>query len=99
MSTYAELMKQANELMEKAEQQRKTELQSVIVDIKAKMREYGITVADLGGSGSTTRSKKTATVVKYRGPNGETWSGGPGRKPDWVRNVLASGESIEKYAV
>jgi DNA-binding protein H-NS len=34
--------------------------------------------------------------VKYRGPNGEVWGGGLGRKPDWVN---ALGADIEKYRV
>lgn len=99
MDTYTELMKQAKDLMEQAEQQRKKELKDIVDGIKAKMREYGITVADLGGASVKGPSKKMKAPAKYRGPNGETWSGGPGRKPGWVLNVLASGKSIEDYAV
>lgn len=52
MATYSELMAQAQALMAQAEQARKAELAAVIADIKAKMKEYGITVADLGSAGS-----------------------------------------------
>ena len=38
--------------------------------------------------------------IKYRHPQtGEVWSGGPGRKPKWVRNVEESGENIEQYSL
>jgi DNA-binding protein H-NS len=37
--------------------------------------------------------------VKYRGPNGETWSGGRGRKPQWVMQALKEGRDIEEFAV
>ena len=50
MATYSELMAQAQALMSQAEQARKNELAAAIADIKAKMKEYGITVADLGGA-------------------------------------------------
>lgn len=103
MATYSELMAQAQALMAQAEQARKAELAAVIADIKAKMKEYGITVADLGGAASAGRrvgkGSKSAAPAKYRGPNGELWAGGPGRKPEWVRAVLAAGKSIEDYRI
>jgi DNA-binding protein H-NS len=37
--------------------------------------------------------------VKYRGPNGETWAGGLGRKPQWVRNIIDAGRNIEEFKV
>jgi DNA-binding protein H-NS len=36
--------------------------------------------------------------AKYRGPNGEEWSG-RGRTPKWLAKLLESGEQIEKYRV
>ncbi len=102
MATYSELVNQAQALMAQAEQVRKQELADVIADIKAKMKAYGITVADLGGTAARKsgpgRSKSKAPA-KYRGPNGELWSGGPGRKPEWVRAALASGKSIEDFRI
>lgn len=98
MSNYNELMKQAQDLMAKAEQVRKEELASVIADIRAKMHQYGITVADLEGKSKPAQSKSKAEP-KYRGPNGELWSGGPGRKPQWVREVIDAGKSIEEYRI
>lgn len=100
MATYSELMAQAQALMSQAEQARKSELASVIADIKAKMKQYGISVADLGGASSATKKAgKSKAAAKYRGPQGELWAGGPGRKPEWVRAVLASGKSIEDYRI
>lgn len=99
MATYSELMAQAQSLMAQAEQARKDELAGVIADIKAKMKQYGITVADLGGSTGARRAAKPAAAPKYRGPNGELWAGGPGRKPQWVRDVLAAGKSLDAYRI
>jgi DNA-binding protein H-NS len=100
MTSYTELMAQAQALMAQAEQARKNELASVISEIKAKMKEFGITVADLGGTpGRKPGKAKSASVAKYRGPNGELWAGGPGRKPEWVRNAMAEGKNIEDFRI
>lgn len=100
MATYSELMAQAQALMNQAEQARKNELSATIADIKAKMKQYGITVADLGGTaGGVKKPSKSKAAAKYKGPNGELWAGGPGRKPEWVRAVLASGKSIEDFRI
>jgi DNA-binding protein H-NS len=100
MATYAELKSQAEALLREAEQLRRQEVQSVIAEIRAKMAEYGITPQELGvrlsAKPQRSRSKRE---VRYIGPNGEPWSGGPGRKPKWVREVLASGGDLEKYRV
>jgi DNA-binding protein H-NS len=102
MATYSELMAQAQQLMAQAEQARKDELSGAIADIKAKMKQYGITVADLGGAAGGVKKaakSKSAAPAKYRGPNGELWAGGPGRKPEWVRAVLAAGKSVEDFRI
>ncbi|MDP4608837.1 MAG: H-NS histone family protein [Burkholderiaceae bacterium] len=101
MASYQELRSQAEALMAQAEQVRKEEISSVIADIKAKMKQYGISAADLGMSGAARKPRvaKAPGVVKYRGPNGETWAGGLGRKPQWVRDVMDSGRSIEDFKV
>jgi DNA-binding protein H-NS len=101
MASYSELMAQAQKLMAQAEQARKDELASVIADIKSKMKQFGITAADLGSTAGAKKAGKTksSAPAKYRGPNGELWAGGPGRKPEWVRAVLASGKSLDSYLI
>ena len=101
MSKYQELINQAQQLMAQAEEARKAELQGVIQQIKATMAEHGIALADLGGKPgrrAAAGGKKTAEV-RYRGPNGEGWSGGRGRRPDWVLQLQAQGKDIEQYRV
>jgi DNA-binding protein H-NS len=64
------------------------------------MKQYGLTVADLGGAPGAKKGKsKSNAPAKFKGPNGELWAGGPGRKPEWVRAVLASGKSIEDFRI
>ena len=105
MATYLELRARGEKLLAEAEELRVKELNDVIEDIKLKMKSYGLTAQDLGFSGvaGTRRRKNTGSSakapVKYRGPNGEAWSGGRGRKPRWVTEALAKGKKIEDFAV
>lgn len=102
MATYIELMEKAQQLMAEAEQVRQKEIDAVIADIRQKMETYGLTAQDIGGTAAPRKRSadaKTKAAVKYRGPNGETWSGGRGRKPRWVQEALKAGKKIEDFAV
>ena len=103
MATYIELKQQAQALLDEAEIVRKQEITEVVQSIKAQMKEYGLTVADLGGSTSTGQRKvaktKSTAPAKYRGPNGELWAGGLGRKPEWVRALMAEGKNIDDFLI
>ena len=102
MATYLELKEQAEKLLAEAERVREQEIADTIADIKRKIALYGLTAADLGFAKSgpgNSRPKSKQPVVKYRGPNGETWSGGRGRKPQWVVQALQPGKSLEELAV
>ncbi len=82
--SYEELMSQAQALLAQAEQIRKSQKASVIAEIKEKMKTFGITAEELGDTGGTRKKvagSKAKSEPKYRGPNGEPWSGGPGRRP------------------
>jgi DNA-binding protein H-NS len=102
MSSYVELKEQADALLRQAEEIRKQEIAQVVSGIRKTMADYGLTVEDIGGRKATIgkrsgKSDAVDKVVLYRGPNGETWSGGPGRRPQWVKDVVASGGDIEQY--
>ncbi|MCC7544663.1 MAG: H-NS histone family protein [Aquabacterium sp.] len=102
MTTYAELKAQGEALMRQAEQVRKQEINAVVQEIKAKMREYGLTISDIDAPASRPKSagkSKSQAPAKYRGPNGELWAGGLGRKPEWVHSVIAQGKSIDEYLI
>lgn len=106
MATYQELKAKAEKMMAEAEQARKKEMGDVVAGIKEKIKLHGLSAQDLGfSSGAGTRrrsasnSGKTPAPAKYRGPNGETWAGGRGRKPAWVAKALAAGKKIEDFAI
>ena len=102
MSTYLDLKAQGDALLAQAELLRKQEIQAVVQDIKAKMKEYGITAEELGAPSSKKRklgSSKSKAPAKYQGPNGELWAGGLGRKPAWVTTLLAQGANMDDYLI
>ncbi|MGI4778155.1 MAG: H-NS family nucleoid-associated regulatory protein [Janthinobacterium lividum] len=98
----AQLRKQAEEL-------RNHERAGVIDDVRKKIAEYGLTAGDLklstGARNGNTSSKRsvsatpTKAAAKYRSDNGETWSGGRGRKPRWVTEALAAGKSLSDFEI
>lgn len=104
MSEFLKLKEQISALTAKAESVRQAELSKVIVEIRRQIDEFEIKPEELFPEFKTMRSAKApgtraSRPIKYRGPNGEPWTGGPGRRPNWVREVEEAGESIEKYAV
>ena len=104
MATYLELKEQAEKLLAEAEKLREQEIADAIEDIRRKIDLYGLTAADLGFArsgpgGNGGRAKPAKAAAKYRGPNGKTWSGGRGRKPQWVVEALKEGRNLEDFAV
>lgn len=74
-------------------QARKSEQAGALDKIRSLMSEFGISVDDLGTKRKSQILKKSGTVeAKFRGPNGETWTG-RGRQPRWI------GEDREKFRI
>ena len=98
MSTYKELKAQAEALLKQAEAARRAEIASVVADIQARMKEYGISLNDLKG-GQRRPNARAAVAAKYRNPaTGESWSG-RGRAPKWLAEELAKGRSKDAFLI
>lgn len=106
MTSLTDIQNQIAKLQKQAEEIKSQEFQNAVEDIKAKMAAYGITVADLQAGKSRARkstsgkASKTGTpvAIKYRGANGETWSG-RGLMPRWLAAQVAQGKTKESFAV
>jgi DNA-binding protein H-NS len=98
---------QIAQLRKQAEEMRNHERAGVIEELRKKIAEYGLSATDLklGGRGTAKRASSASAAApvkaaaKYRGPTGETWSGGRGRKPRWVTEVLAAGKSLSDFEI
>ncbi len=72
-----------------------------IAKVKSLMAEYGLTLADIGGTKTSAPRDGDARKVaaKYRNPaTGETWSG-RGLKPKWLTAALAEGRALSDFAL
>jgi len=103
MPSLIEIQTQIAQLQKQAEEIKSAELAATIADILAKMEAFGITVDDL--ERAKGRSRKPAATksgnpapIKYRGPNGETWTG-RGLMPRWLAAKVAEGQTKETFAV
>jgi len=104
MSALIEIQNQIALLQKQANEIRSFELTQTIQEILSKMEAYGITLDDLerikGRPRKHSVSNKSVNPapVKYRGPNGETWSG-RGLMPKWLRALTDQGQSKESYLI
>nr|CBA26529.1 hypothetical protein Csp_E36170 [Curvibacter putative symbiont of Hydra magnipapillata] len=107
-TSYRDLKAQIEELTAKAEAARVSEVAAVVADIKEKIEEYGLTASDLGfktdkgtrksvGQAIAEANEKKSVEPKYKGPNGELWSG-RGRAPVWTQN-LPTDKTLDDYKV
>lgn len=110
-SQIEKLQKQANEIKAKefhsTVQEILAKMQAFGITVKD-LQSIKPAKAGKGGRGKSKASsvspakaaKKTATPVaaKYRGPNGETWSG-RGLTPKWLAALIAQGQSKESFAI
>lgn len=69
MATYKELKAQAEALFQQAESARRAEIATVVAEIQARMKEYGITLADLKGGAKKTKTR--GTVAAKIPPSGD----------------------------
>ena len=105
MSTYAELKAKADALNAQAELARQNERMAAIAKCREFITEFDLAMSELGfKAGKQAKEKRkqnagTFAVAKYKGPNGEMWAGGLVRKPEWVRQVIASGGTLDAYAI
>src|ERR1700757_2123581 len=98
MSSYRELLAQREKLEKQIEEAKAREYAEVLNEIKQKMADYGITLAELGG-GRAKNAKvparpRAGVAPKYRDPDsGNTWSG-RGKPPRWI-----AGQDREKFLI
>lgn len=95
MSSYQELQAQIAELQKQAEAARSSEVAAAKAKIAEIMKEYGLTISDLGVSSKAKSTKvREPVAIKYRDEaTGETWTG-RGRSPRWL-----DGKNKDDYLV
>lgn len=100
---YNELLKQRDELDAQISEAKRAESVQAIDTVRRLIADYALTAKDCGFSDAkpkamVTQSKRGPAPVKYRGPNGETWSG-RGRTPGWLTAIEMDGWSRDTCLV
>jgi DNA-binding protein H-NS len=102
--TYAQLQKQIASLEAQARKAKSAETDAVIGRMKEAIAVYGITAADLFGAKSAKAARSKGSkgarrgAAKYADGDGNTWIG-MGKRPQWLRDALAAGKSLQDFAV
>ncbi len=108
----ATLKKLADSASEKFNTRKQNELKDMVARWLAEAAAVGYSASDVmaelrGGRGATggakrgraPRADKGATAApKYKGPNGELWSG-RGQPPKWMKPLLAAGKKKEDFLI
>ena len=86
------------DLAEKTRENKLAEAKAAVLEeMKGKLSALGLTLNDVVPTRRYRKSKRSVSV-KYRSPDGETWSG-RGHAPLWLRQLELQGHSREEYAV
>lgn len=96
-SSYKDLLKQREELDQKIDEARRSELNDAKAKVRQLIADFGLTQQDVFPSGRAGRpSTTTGTKVapKFRNPEtGQTWTG-RGKPPKWIQD-----QDREKFAI
>jgi DNA-binding protein H-NS len=99
--TYRQLQNEIADLQAQAEQLRQQEIAAVIVEIKEKIGEYGLSVSQIFGSAKVklgNPAARNSVAAKFRDPaSGNTWSG-RGRTPKWLEAYESAGRKREDFS-
>ena len=111
MDDLIKLRQQIAEMQKQADQLQKQNRAAVLAQLREQMAAYGIMAEELSRPAPKTRSPKapapspskgkkpTPTLAaKYRGPEGQVWSG-RGPSPRWLSALLVDGKTREDFLV
>lgn len=85
MSSYAELLKQREELEKQIESARQNEIKNALVTVRQLVEQFNLSSADVFPVGKSKSIKLGGKVAaKFRDPvTGATWTG-RGKAPKWI---------------
>ena len=67
-------------------------------NIKANSRNSTASTGRKSSAKAKSKSAGTVVAAKYKGPNGDTWSG-RGLMPRWLSTLVAQGKTKEDFAI
>lgn len=113
-SQIEKLQKQASDLKAKEFSSTVADIRAKMHAFGITLKDLGATKSSAKGKGKSPKSGKASTAgtakprqskstgkavaPKFRGPNGETWSG-RGLSPRWLTSLIAQGQKKEDFAI
>lgn len=97
--TLRRITAQIEKLQKEADQLRRREKSGALAQIQALIAEHGLTAEEIfpperrrtARQATKPAAKKSgASKVRFKGPNGETWTG-HGKRPGWYLALVAAG--------
>ena len=114
MNELVKLRQQISEMEKQAAELQKKNRPAVLAQLREQMAAYGITAEELSrpapkaqkprqplakvAGPSKGKKPAAASPAKYRGPDGQTWSG-RGTAPKWLNDLLAGGKTREDFLI
>ena len=114
MNELVKLRQQISDLEKQAAELQKKNRPAVLAEMREQMAAYGITAEELNRpaaktsrpkaflakSASPAKGKKPVVTspAKYRGPEGQTWSG-RGIAPKWLNALLVGGKTRDDFLI
>jgi DNA-binding protein H-NS len=114
MNDLVKLRQQIAEMEKQAADLQKKNRPAVLAELREQMAAYGITAEELsrpaarsqkprqppGKAASSAKGKKAAasSPAKYRGPQGQEWTG-RGTAPKWLNELVAAGKTREDFLI
>ena len=104
MASLQDLLARRAALDQEIDDTRRTARADAIAKVRALMSENGLTVADISGragkpAGGKGGGKGSKVAVKYREPGTDNSWTGRGLQPKWLKAAIASGKSVQDFAV
>ena len=107
--TLDQIQRQIDKLQQEASALRQKEISAVVARIREAIDHYGLTLADLGFNGKSSKTEKpiaaakrakmrSSRPVKYRDAQGNQWVG-HGKRPKWFVDAIASGKTPDDLRV
>ena len=114
MNELVKLRQQIADMEKQAAELQKKNRPAVLAELREQMAAYGITAEELSrpaakaarpkavpaNAASPSKVKKPAvpSPAKYRGPEGQTWTG-RGTAPKWLNDLVAGGKTREDFLI
>lgn len=114
MNELVKLRQQIADMEKQAAELQKKNRPTVLAELREQMAAYGITAEELSRPAAKTARPKAAPVkasspskgkkpaaaspAKYRGPEGQEWTG-RGTAPKWLNDLLVDGKTREDFLI